>query len=176
MFVLVAVYLIVKLVPLLTALEDTQQRLPPSLTPIPMSTCNQTPTGDASTPNFTPIFQAACNEYKRLTGHSLATHPFATELDQCNSPDGVLDVLGKQSQALTRSRKHNEKLLAWLSPIVYVLFTFSTTLGEGIGLVSILSLLRHELTVIAYVCLLAILTREDNIHGNRCYSHGATVI
>jgi|SRR6267142_2074198 len=108
---------------------------PPSLTAIPMSTHNQTP--NAPTSNFTPIFQTACDEYKRITGHDLATHPFATELDHCNSPDGILHVLGKQSQAFTRSRRRNEKLLAWLSPIVYVLFTFSATLGEGIGLVSI---------------------------------------
>jgi hypothetical protein len=134
MFVSVAVYLLVKLAPLLTACDDTQ-RSPPSLTAIPMSTRDQTP--NASTSNFTPIFQTACDEYKRLTGHDLATHPFATELDHCNSPDGILDVLGKQSQAFATSRKRNEKLLAWLSPIVHVLFTFFATLGEGIGLVSI---------------------------------------
>lgn len=133
-FVLVAVYLLVKLAPLLTACEE-MRRPPPSLTAIPMSTHNQTP--NAPTSNFTPIFQTACDEYKRITGHDLATHPFATELDHCNSPDGILHVLGKQSQAFTRSRRRNEKLLAWLSPIVYVLFTFSATLGEGIGLVSI---------------------------------------
>jgi len=106
-----------------------------------MSTSNQTP--NASTSNFTPIFQTACDEYKKLTGRNLATHPFAAELDHCNSPDGVLDVLGKQLQVFTRSRKHNEKLLAWLNPIACVLFKFSLALGEGIALVSILSLLRH---------------------------------
>jgi hypothetical protein len=107
-----------------------------------MSTRNQTPNAPGPASNFTPIFQTACNEYKRLTGHDLATHPFAAELYHCNYPDGILDVLGKQSQSFIRSRRRNEKLLAWLSPIVYVLSTFSGTLGEGIGLVSI-SLLRH---------------------------------
>jgi hypothetical protein len=140
---------------------------------IPMSTSNQTP--NAPTSNFTPIFQTACDEYKRLTGDDLATHPFAAELEHCHSPDGILGVLGKQLQAVTRSRKRNAKLLAWLSPIVYVLFTFSTTLGEGIGLVNISSLLRHWLTLIADTCPSVILTREDNIHGNRCCSHGRTV-
>jgi hypothetical protein len=149
--------------------------IPYCLTAFPMSTRNQIPNAlTGLTSNFTPIFQTACDEYKRLTGYDLATHPFSAELDHCNSPDGILHVLGKQSQAFTRSRKRNEKLLAWLSPIVYVLSTFSGTLGEGIGLVSISPLLRHERSP-TFVCFLAILTREDNIHGNRCYSHGMTV-
>ena len=99
---------------------------------------NQVP--NASTSNFTPIFQAAYDEYKKLAGHDLATHPFAAELDQCDSPDSILDVLRKQAQAFARSRKGDEKLMAWLNPIVHVLFTFCGSLGEGIGLVSILFL------------------------------------
>jgi len=112
----------------------------PFPTTIPMSMSNQAP--NASTSNFTPIFQAAYDEYKKLTGHDLATHPFAAELDQCDSPHSILGVLRKQSQAFTRSRKGDEKLMAWLNPIVHVLFTFCGTLGEGIGLVSI-SFLPH---------------------------------
>ncbi|KAH9992074.1 hypothetical protein BJV77DRAFT_1144511 [Russula vinacea] len=97
-----------------------------------MSTSNQASSASAS--NFTAIFQAAHDEYKKLTGHDLDTHPFASELDSCNSPDVVLNVLQKQAQTCNRSRKGDEKLLEWLNPTVNVLFTFSATLGEGIGL------------------------------------------
>ena len=103
-----------------------------------MSTSNERPSTSSS--NFNSIFQTACDEYKRLTRFDLTTHPFATELQDCSSPDDVLEVLKEQAQTLTKSRRGDEKLLAWLNPIVYVLFTFSATLGEGIGLVSILFL------------------------------------
>jgi hypothetical protein len=92
------------------------------------------------TSNFTPIFQTACDEYKRLTRHDLATHPLAAELDPCNSPDNILDVLKKHAQAFTISRKGDERLLAWLNPIVHILFTVSQTLGEHIGQASLSSL------------------------------------
>jgi hypothetical protein len=50
-----------------------------------------------------------------------------------------MNVFQKQAQAFDKFRKGNDKLMAWLTPIVNILFTFSGTLGEGIGLVSIRS-------------------------------------
>jgi len=47
-----------------------------------------------------------------------------------------MNVFRTQAQTFDNFRKGNEKLLTWLDPIVHVLFTFSATLGEGIGLVS----------------------------------------
>ncbi len=82
------------------------------------------------------IFEAASTEYKALTGQDLGTHPFAFAIDSHNTPDSVLDVFRKQAQAFDKFRKANDKLMAWLTPIVNILFTFSATLGEGIGLVS----------------------------------------
>jgi hypothetical protein len=76
------------------------------------------------------------NEYHIVTGKSLITHPFATQLDNCDSPQAVSNVLRTQAQAFSKSRKHYEKLMGWLDPTVNILFTFSATLGEGIGLVS----------------------------------------
>ena len=66
----------------------------------------------------------------------LDAHPFATELDSCDSPEAVVNVFRTQAQTFDKFCKGNEKLLTWLDPIVHVLFTFSATLGEGIGLVS----------------------------------------
>ncbi len=105
-----------------------------------MSTNNQV--SSISTSNFAPIFRAACDEYKTLTGQDLYTHPFAQELDHCDSADSILNVLREQAQVPLKRRKDHEKLLACLNPVINVLFTFSATLGEGIGLVRISSLLH----------------------------------
>jgi hypothetical protein len=104
-----------------------------------MSTSNQTT--DLSTANFTAIFDAASNEYKTLTKRDLESHPFAVAFENSNSPDSVMKIFGKQAQAFDKFRNRDDKLMAWLTPIVNILFTFSGTLGEGIGLVSISVLL-----------------------------------
>jgi hypothetical protein len=101
-----------------------------------MSTTNQTAGPSRSADNFKAIFQAALNEYQTVTGTSLDTHPFATQLDSCDTPEAISNILRTQVQAFGKSPKSYEKLMAWLDPTVNILFTFSATLGEGIGLVS----------------------------------------
>jgi hypothetical protein len=101
-----------------------------------MSTSNQSAGPSTSTHNFTAIFNAASTEYARVTGKCLDTHPFAAQLDACDSPKAVSDLLRTQAQAFSKFRKGDEKLMAVLDPTVHILFTFSATLGEGIGLVS----------------------------------------
>ena len=103
-----------------------------------MSASNQTAVSSTSTNNFTAIFNTASSEYQRVTGNHLDTHPFAAQLDTCDSPAAVSDLLWTQAQAFTKFRKGDEKLMTWLDPIVHILFTFSATLGEGIGPVSYL--------------------------------------
>ena len=103
-----------------------------------MSAHNQTagPSTSTLTNNFTAVFHAASTEYQRVTGKSLDSHPFAGKLDACHDPNAVLDLLLTQAQAFSSFHKADEKLMAWLDPTVRILFTFSATLGEGIGLVS----------------------------------------
>jgi hypothetical protein len=101
----------------------------------PMSAVNQT-AGPSQTNSFTAIFHAATSEYQRVTGNLLDDHPFSAQLVSCDSPEAVSNVLRMQAQAFSKFRKGDEKLMAWLDPIVHILFTFSGTLGEGIGLVS----------------------------------------
>jgi hypothetical protein len=136
-----------------------------------MSKSTQAPPAHAS--NFAAIFQAAHDEYKTLTGHDLDTHPFAAELDCCNSPDTILNVLQNRAQALNRLRKGDEKLLEWLNPTVHVLFTFSATLGEGIGLVGSFAL---SSSLCLNMCFSAILTREDDIYRYRCSPRGKSLL
>jgi hypothetical protein len=117
-----------------------------------MSSSNQAagPSSQPSTSsdNFTAIFDVASIEYQRVTGKHLDTHPFAVQLDACDSPKAVSALLRTQTQAFSRFRKGDEKLMAYLDPTINILLTFSATLGEGIGLVRPLSsfgitLLRH---------------------------------
>jgi hypothetical protein len=101
-----------------------------------MSTSNQTT--DAPPTNFTAIFEAASNKYKALTGQDLRTHPLANELENHNnSPHSILGVFRKQAQVLDKFRDADDKLMKTLTPIVNILFTFSTTAGANIGLVSL---------------------------------------
>jgi len=134
-----------------------------------MSGSNQTT--DASTSNFTVIFEAASHEYRTRTREDLRTHPFASALEGYNSPDSILDVFRKQAIAFDKFRKGDDKLMVLLTPIVNILFTFSETLGEGVGLVSTYSsciLRRHNML---FVGLLAC---EDDFHRNWCPSRGVS--
>ena len=137
-----------------------------------MSTSKQTT--DLTTTNFTAIFDAASNEYKTLTKQDLETHPFAAAFENSDSPDSVMDVFRKQAHAYDTFCKGDDKLMAWLAPIVNILFAFSGTLGEGIGLVSIqpfydISALRHLLSYVAF------LTRKDALHWYWCSSRGRSI-
>lgn len=113
-----------------------------------MSTRNQTT--DPSTSNFTAIFDVASQEYRNLTRQDLATHPFAAALQGHNSPDSILGVFRDQAQAFDKFRKGDDKLMASLTPIVNILVTFSGTLGEGVGLVSLAPPVYYS----AIICLL----------------------
>jgi len=101
-----------------------------------MSTSNQSAGPSTSIDNFTAIFNAASTQYARITGKRLETHPFATQIEACNGPKAVSDLLQTQAQSFGQFRKGNEKLMAVLDPTVHILYTFSATLGEGICLVS----------------------------------------
>jgi hypothetical protein len=85
--------------------------------------------------NFTAIFSVAQDEFKKLTGQDLRRHPLALKFDTCRSPEDVSKLLQTQAQALSKFNEGNEALMRWLNPTVNILFIFSATLGEGIGLV-----------------------------------------
>jgi hypothetical protein len=116
--------------------------------------------------NFTSIFDAALEEYKRLTGKNLHTHPFATAFDVCSTPETILDVFRRQARAFDAFHQGDDKLMIWLNPTVHVLFTLSATLGEGIGLVS----LSFLYCVCSNALSLAIFTRQDDFYWHRCSS------
>ncbi|KAI0285567.1 hypothetical protein BC826DRAFT_1109284 [Russula brevipes] len=88
-----------------------------------------------SSPNFQLIFNNALKEYEKHTKNDLLAHPLATQLQSCDSPTAILAVLQQQGQTLDQSRRSDVRLTRWLDPTVNVLYAFSETLGEGVGLV-----------------------------------------
>ncbi|KAH8984821.1 hypothetical protein EDB92DRAFT_1461388 [Lactarius akahatsu] len=85
--------------------------------------------------NFQSIFHASLKAYEKQTKKDLLSHPLAARLQSCNSSAAILAVLQDQVQEFEQSRSVDERLTKWLDPTVNVLYAFSATLGEGIGLV-----------------------------------------
>jgi len=102
----------------------------PTLTP--MSQTRPTP---ASSSNFQVVFNNALRTYEKHTKNDLLSHPLATQLQTCDSPSAILDLLHQQVQGLNQSRNTHQRLTKWLDPTVNVLYAFSETLGEGVSLV-----------------------------------------
>ena len=109
--------------------------------------------GAPSILDFTPVFNAAINKFYKITGKSLDTHPFAEQLGTCRNPEAVSKVFQIQVKAFRRNQflTTDAILMLWLDPIIQVLHILSETLGEGIGLVSILG--RLHMTVLRHPIL-----------------------
>ena len=95
-----------------------------------------TPTSTSSS-NFRAIIVAGMKAYEKKTKTDLLTHPLATQLQSCNSSSDILAVLHDKVNEFDQSRSHNERLSSWLNPTINVLYAFSATLGQGVGLVSL---------------------------------------
>ena len=100
----------------------------------------------SSSSNFQTIFNASLQAYDNKTKNKLLDHPLASQLQSCDSPNTVLTVLQDLVEQFDQSRRSDERLKNWLDPTVNVLYTFSATLGEGVGLVSLTSLSLQNLS------------------------------
>jgi len=101
---------------------------------------SQTPPMATSSSNYQSIFDNALKSYKKRTGKDLASDPLLRRLETCHSPDDVLVILRGLILECDQSRSSNSKLTKWLNPTVNVLYTLSTTIGGGVGLVSTIDL------------------------------------
>jgi len=102
---------------------------------LPPATMSSTPSPSTSRSNLDSIFNAALRAYKKKTGKDITSHPLATELQSCHSPDTVLAVLRSQIPSVDQSQSGEESFAKCLTPIINVLYAFTTTLGDGVGLV-----------------------------------------
>ena len=101
------------------------------------------PSTSTSHSNFASVFNAALDTYRRKTKKDLASHPLLPTLQSCDSPEAVLTVLREQFPGFSESQNGDDRLTKWVTPTVNVLYAFSDTLGQGIGLVSIKMIIRE---------------------------------
>ncbi|KAH9012835.1 hypothetical protein EDB83DRAFT_323115 [Lactarius deliciosus] len=96
---------------------------------------SQVPSASNYSTNFEIIFTAALKSYKQQTKRDLTSHPLATRLQSCDSPHAILTMLRAQFETFDQSQSANERWTKWLDPTVNVLYAFSATLGNGVGLI-----------------------------------------
>ena len=109
-----------------------------------MSTAPSTSTSHS---NFASIFNAALESFKRKTKKDLTSHPLLPRLQSCDSPEAILTLLRDQIPEFDQSQNRDDSLTKWVSPTVNVLFAFSATVGQGVGLVRIGIFCRGEFPV-----------------------------
>jgi hypothetical protein len=91
----------------------------------------------SSSSNFQSVLNAALEAYEKKTKTKLLTHPLAAQLQSCDSPSAIVSILEGLIQQFDRRRRSDERLTDWLNPTINVLYAFSSTLGQGVGLVSL---------------------------------------
>jgi hypothetical protein len=87
--------------------------------------------------SFQGLFNAALQDYEIQTGTVLFDHPFAKQLEACNSVDAITAILQEQAQIFRKFRGDDGKIMKSLKSSVNVLYTLSssTVLGQGVSLV-----------------------------------------
>ena len=103
----------------------------------PRTIMSTIPSASTSHSNFLSVFNAALESYKYRTKKDLTSHPLLPNLQSCDSPEAILAVLREQIPGFSQSQNDDDGLTKWVTPTVNVLYSFSATLGGGIGLVSI---------------------------------------
>ncbi|KAI0265778.1 hypothetical protein BGY98DRAFT_1181374, partial [Russula aff. rugulosa BPL654] len=88
----------------------------------------------ASFSNFQLIFDDALRAYEKRTKKDLLTHPLAAQLQDCKSPNSILDVLQQQVQELNQSQSRHERWTRCLNLTVKVVYALSETLGGCVTL------------------------------------------
>jgi hypothetical protein len=116
-----------------------------------MSTAPTAPSTSTSQSNFASIFNASLESYKHKTKKDLASHPLLSSLQSCESPEAVLTVFRDQVPAFNQSRNGDDGLTKWVTPTVNVLYSFSETVGQGVGLVNIKTFRRGEFSALIFI-------------------------
>ena len=129
------------------------------------------PSSSTSRSNLNAIFNAAIRTYKKKTGKDITSHPLATEIQSCDSPDAILAVLRRQVPTPDQSQDGDETFEKYLIPTVNVLYSLSDTLGEGVGLV-ISSMSSPIEKPYSNVFLPGVRTSKSSFYWYRCSPSG----
>jgi len=95
----------------------------------------------SSSANYQAIFDNALEAYKKKTGKDLASDPLLRKLESCSSPDAVIDVLREKIPEFDQT---GSRLTTWVKPTINVLYTFSSTIGGAVSLVSIVRVIKQD--------------------------------
>src|SRR5260221_10360283 len=79
--------------------------------------------------NFQSILEFAAKDYYKLTGQDLASHPLASRIQNCDSPDSVLAILQEQVRGVEEYENVYPKLGSLLQSVVNGLHAISTVGG-----------------------------------------------
>jgi hypothetical protein len=112
--------------------------------------CHISDMSQTSSSSFQELFSAALRDFEGQTGTRLVEHPFAKQLETCDSVDSITAILQEQAQIFRKFRGDDGKIMKSVKSSVDVLYTLSisTVLGEGIGLVHLKSFIRGTLFLI----------------------------
>jgi hypothetical protein len=88
----------------------------------------------SSESSFQALFGAALQNYENRTGISIVNHPIAKQLEENHSLDSI-DAILQQAKGFCKFRGDNGKLMKSVKCSIDVLYTISTVLGEGVGVV-----------------------------------------
>jgi hypothetical protein len=86
---------------------------------------------------FRALFNAALQDYENQTGINLADHPFAKQLETCDSVSSITAILQEQAQSFRKFRESDGKLMKALDSSIDILCapSISAAFSETIGLV-----------------------------------------
>ena len=85
---------------------------------------------------FQAVFESALQDYEKQTGISLANHPLAGQLQNCQSVESVTTLLQEEAQSFSKFRESG-KIFKSLKGVVSTLSRVSAiaALGRAIGVV-----------------------------------------
>jgi hypothetical protein len=116
--------------------------------------------------NYQLIFDNALATYKKKTGKDIISDPLLRRLESCDSPETVLTVLREKVPGFEQIGGSSDTLTKWLHPMVNVLYTFSSTIGGAVSLVSLRKDHRSFIQILrAQIYILGLSTRGGDLHG-----------
>jgi len=86
--------------------------------------------------SFRLFYNSALQDYKTQTGTNLGDHPFAKQLEKCESVDSISSLI-QENVRRSQGFSKDGKIMKSLNCVIHVLHTLSTStaLREGISLV-----------------------------------------
>ena len=135
----------------------------PSFPVLLKPTMPRTPSTTGPSERFRYIFDKALKAYTKKTEKNLLSLPIFREIDACDSPEDILNKLRDRIPGFDKPGTSDDSLSKWLTPIVNVLYAFSATLGEGVGLVRRRKLNKNRSGMALSSYFTGILTRESHL-------------